>query len=246
VSVRLVLVGAAAAIALASLGFALGRHGDRTGRQVRITGTVTHEAAPRSLRGDGSLVPAAIRSRTGPRAAELEGAWTLAHARPVVMLLYWSRPPVRRGAEWGTSVLEVWRQAESGWTRLFAHRRPGWIRFDVQTGDVTQDGISDALVTESNGGTGYCGDRLLLSAQDDRVYELFRRGYCELRPTIVEGILVATEPIGECPPKHQGAHCHGGERTQILEWNGQKRVIDYTHVRCSFGLSPERLCRSGT
>ena len=104
-------------------------------------------------------------------------------------------------------------------------------------------GFLDTLVTEWNGGSGYCGDRALLSVQHGRVYELFRRDYCERQPTIVNGMVLVGEPIGDCRYENASAHCYGGVRTQVLAWAGTKRVIDHTFVRCSAGLRPERLRR---
>jgi len=241
VSVRSVVVAAAAAVAVASLGFVLGRHGDRTGGQLTITQTVTREAATQPLKGDGSTLPAALAARARPRAAEFEGAWSLSHRSPRLVLIYWRLPSGTAG--WGSSVLEIWSRAGSGWMRLYARQRPGWIRFEIEAGDVTQDAVADTLVTEWNGGSGYCGNRLLLSVQGGRVYELFRRHYCERPPAIVNGMLLVAEPIGDCPSKYRGAHCYGGLRTQALAWSGRKPVIDHTFLRCFAGLRPERLCR---
>ena len=138
-SSRSVGLAAAAAIAVGSLGLAVGRHGDRTGEQVTVTRTVMREAAAPLLQGDGSTLPTALAARARPPAAELAGAWTLSYALPRLVLIYWRLSSGT--AAWGTNVLEVWRDAGSGWTRLSARRRPGWIHLDVETGDVTQDGI---------------------------------------------------------------------------------------------------------
>lgn len=239
-SVRRVAVATAAAVAVASFGFVIGRHGDRIDRQVATTQTVTREIAEPPSKGDGSSLPPAL-ARARPRAAQLVATWSLSSPRPRLTLIYW-RLPAGRSA-WGTSVLEVWRGAGGGWTRLYERRRPGWTRFEIETGDVTQDAVSDVLVTEWNGGSGYCGARLLLSVQAGRVHELFRRYYCERQPAVVNDMLLVAEPIGDCPSKFRGAHCYGGLRTQVLAWSGRRRVIDHTLLRCFAGLRPERFCR---
>ena len=243
-SVRWVVAAAAAALAVASLGFVLGRQADRTAREPTTTRTVTREVAAAPVNGDGSTLPAALAARARPRSAELYGTWSLTYGSPVLRLIDWHLPSGPTGL--GTNVLEIWRAAASGWTRIYERRRPGWIRIEVEADDVTNDGIPDALVTHWNGGTGYCGDRLLLSFQSGRVHELFRRNYCERKPEIVNGMLLVGEPIGDCPHPSGGAHCYGGLRTQVLGWDGRKRVVNRTFVRCFRQVfRPERLCRRG-
>jgi hypothetical protein len=244
------IAAATVTVALVALAFFAGARtsgggpGEITTTVPAVT-TAPREPAPAPSRGDGSTVPATLLAQSRPKGATLSGSWVLS-ARPSgpMRVVSWelsgSIPEATRA-----SVLEIWQQRRSGWSRVYERRRRGHIGFVVQTADVTQDEVGDALIMEPNGGSGNCGNRLLVSVQDGRAYELFRRYYCEVAPEILFNMVFVSEPIGDCPDPNRSVHCFGGFHIQVLAWAGRERVIDRVHIRCFADLRPERMCRRG-
>jgi hypothetical protein len=236
VSARSALFAAAIALALV-LGFALGRMGDDADR-VTVTRTVETERDVLPNHLNRAWVPEEILGAARPR-VEFSGAWRLG-GEPALVAVAWHGEGDKTSSS--DSAIEIWHEEADGWTRLFDRRRPGWVAFDVQEGDVTQDGISELLVTEGRG-SGYCGPRSLLSVQGGRLHELFGRSYCERSPSLVDGMLIVAEPIGDCPHVPGNVHCYGGHRNHVLAWDGLRRVVDNVSIHCKAALRAERLCR---
>ncbi len=173
----------------------------------------------------GDLVPADAEA----------AAWPLAGDRALV---------VWRTTDGRASGLGIWRRRQGSWVRLLERRRPAFIQYAISLGDVTGDGRTDVLATETSGGSGGCGQRVAFRVEADRAARLFSRYACETASELRDGLLLFREPIGACPFRRPTAHCYGGVRLTIRGWSGPRVVVDRTIVRClRSGLQPNRRCQ---
>jgi hypothetical protein len=108
---------------------------------------------------------------------------------------------------------------------------------------VTRDGHADVLLTEWNGGSGYCGVRRALTSIRGSVQEVYRRSFCETDFAADRGDLRVELPIGPCPYRPGSAHCSGGHRIERWRWDGKRLRLARVDVRCHLPrLDPERGC----
>jgi hypothetical protein len=122
--------------------------------------------------------------------------------------------------------LVVWRRtgAEPPWVATYAFRDPpkaGVLGIQVDTDDVTGDGLGDALVFENTGGSGACGTWSVIALAPGADGPTYTKDLCDatlqisMRPVgirLVESIYGPTDP--HC--------CPSGVRTSTLQWNGSR------------------------
>lgn len=122
--------------------------------------------------------------------------------------------------------LVVWRRtgAEPPWVATYAFRDPpkaGVLGIQVDTGDVTGDGLGDALVFENTGGSGACGTWSVIALSPAADGPTYTKDLCDatvqisMRPVgirLIESIYAPTDP--HC--------CPSGVRTSTLQWNGSR------------------------
>jgi hypothetical protein len=122
--------------------------------------------------------------------------------------------------------LVVWRRtgAEPPWVATYAFRDPpkaGVLGIQVDTGDVTGDGLGDALVFENTGGSGACGTWSVIALSPGADGPTYTKDLCDatvqisMRPVgirVIESIYGPTDP--HC--------CPSGVRTSTLQWNGSR------------------------
>jgi hypothetical protein len=140
--------------------------------------------------------------------------------------------------------LVVWLRGEDLWRRAYARRYSQWVMVRVRSADVTRDGQRDFLVTEWNGGSGFCGPRRVLSRMHNGVRVIFALGnLCETDLGAKGGDLVVNTPVGPCPYGDGSAHCYGGIRHDRMRWVGRRFVLFHSLTICHpASLDARRSC----
>ena len=114
----------------------------------------------------------------------------------------------------------VWQPFGSAWRAVYAFTdRPseGVLGVTYETGDLTEDGIDEALTFEQTGGSGACGTWRVVSPFPGGASEVFRRSTCDTEVRIVGGALEVRAAVFEPGDAHC---CPSRMRTTVLGWDG--------------------------
>ena len=136
----------------------------------------------------------------------------------------WTRGSNPFAAEHG---LVVWQPFDAGkpWRVVYAFTdgpSSGVLGVRFETGDLTGDGVSDALTFEDTGGSGGCGVWRVVESGTGSASEIFRRGTCDAQVEMGAGALL----IREAQYEPGDAHCCPSRfRTTTLRWNGGRWVV---------------------
>lgn len=130
----------------------------------------------------------------------------------------------RRGADVFASEqgFVVWQRFEGdpAWRAVFAFTdepSSGVLGIELETGDLTADGVADILTLEQLGGSGACGTWRVISPSLGAADEVFRRQTCDARFRIVGGDLELREAVFEPDDPHC---CPSAVRISRFEWDG--------------------------
>ena len=196
---------------------------------------------PRTLRGArrpplAALAPADSDARLFTGGTRDRGA---------TVAVVWSRERrVAPGTMTTQKGLVVWARDTRRWRLAYARRYRFWDNVLVRPADVTRDGRADFLVTEWNGGSGFCGPRRVLARFGSTVSSIFRlRDLCETDLGAKGGDLVVNTAVGPCPYRLGGAHCYGGIRHDRMRWDGHRFVLIRSRTVCLLeSLDARRSC----
>ena len=163
-----------------------------------------------------------------PRHAAVVSAWRLAQPEVAVpqVGIAWSRGPDPFSAEHGFVVWQAF-PSRPAWRAVYAFYDPPstavlGVRFE--TGDVTGDGMPDALTFEDLGGSGACGIWRVIASEVGSAREIYRKQTCDGELRISEGDLVLREAVFAPSDAHC---CPSRYRTTTLSWDGGTwRVVD--------------------
>jgi hypothetical protein len=119
-----------------------------------------------------------------------------------------------------------WRLVDVGSTwhavAAFTDRpRRGVLGIDLDTGDLTADGVPDALTLEQQGGSGACGTWRVIVSTPDAATEAFRRTACDTEIRIDGSTLALREAVFGPDDPHC---CPSVMRYATLEWDGEAFV----------------------
>jgi len=106
------------------------------------------------------------------------------------------------------------------WRAVYAFTDPprkGVFGIRVDTGDVSDDRISDLLSFEDVGGSGACGTYRVIATTVGDASEIFRRDTCDTEIAISRGDLRVREAVYRPDDPHC---CPSAFRTTVLRWNG--------------------------
>lgn len=95
--------------------------------------------------------------------------------------------------------------------------RRGVLAIDLEAGDLTGDGLADALTLEQQGGSGACGTWRVIVSTPDAAEEVFRHAACDTEIRIDAGKLSLREAVYEPDDPHC---CPSAFRYATLEWDG--------------------------
>lgn len=150
-------------------------------------------------------------------------------ARGDRIVLTWRRGDDPFAAEQG---FVEWRQLEGGssWHAVSAFTdgpRKGVLGIDLETGDLTGDGIPDALTLEQHGGSGACGTWRVIVSTSEAASEAFRHAACDTEIRIDGTGLALREAVFGPDDPHC---CPSAMRYTTLEWDGETFVETSSHV----------------
>jgi hypothetical protein len=176
--------------------------------------------APTTFDGDVTAAAVPIRSLAPPKAT-ISSSWTAPSGSGVDALMFgWStgRDPLRRDTGF-----EVWMRSSGApaWRVVYAYLdRPssGVLGLRFENGDLTGDGIPDALTFEDIGGSGACGTWRVVRLDASGASELFSKQTCDTDVRIVDGDLQMRESVYAPGDAHC---CPSAYRTTTLRWDGQ-------------------------
>jgi hypothetical protein len=127
----------------------------------------------------------------------------------------------------------VWQPAGTGsvWRAVYAFTdRPAKqvLGVSFETGDVTGDGIDDALTFEQTGGSGACGTWRVIASSSGAAAEVFRERTCDTEIRIAGGALERQEAVFETGDAHC---CPSAYRFATLGWDGETFVETSSEIR---------------
>jgi hypothetical protein len=174
-------------------------------------------------------------------------------ANPRLLFVHWKRdddPRNRKEARIGAAGVVLWRQERSPegamrWRALYQRRYSVWAWVDVETGDITGDGVPEVLHSYEEG-SGGCGPHYVVSVAGKTAREIFRRDSCETDYRILRRVFMINEPVGPCPMSPASVHCFGGKRLVRMRWTGTRLVPATVKVEClwpKLELDPSNECR---
>jgi hypothetical protein len=126
----------------------------------------------------------------------------------------------------------VWQRFEGSppWRAVYAFTdktRKGVLGIDLETDDLTGDGIPDALTIEQRGGSGACGTWRVIVSTPGTAVEVFRRSACDTEIRIASGGLSVREAVYVPDDPHC---CPSAFRNARLEWDGKAFVETSSEV----------------
>jgi hypothetical protein len=125
-----------------------------------------------------------------------------------------------------------WRLLEVGpsWQAVSAFTdkaRKGVLGIDLETGDLTGDGVPDALTLEQRGGSGACGTWRVIISTPEAAAEAFRHAACDTEIRIDGSTLALREAVFGPEDPHC---CPSAMRYATLVWDGETFVETSSHV----------------
>lgn len=160
-----------------------------------------------------------------PAGASVSSTWTMTPPGDPVALIgvAWGRGSGLVHVEHGFVVWERFEQTPP-WRAVYGFTdRPSKDVFAVRLslGDLTADGIDDALTFEDMDGSGGCGTWRVVSPTDGAVTELFRQQTCDTQIINSAGTLKIRQAVFAPGDAHC---CPSSFHITILRWNGQDFV----------------------
>ncbi|MGE5460521.1 MAG: hypothetical protein ACM3WR_07845 [Solirubrobacterales bacterium] len=145
------------------------------------------------------------------------------------IVLTWRRGEDPFAAEQG---FVEWRLLDGGstWRAVSAFTddpRKGVLGIDLETGDLTGDGVPDALTLEQQGGSGACGTWRVIVSTPKAASQGFRHAACDTEIRIDGSTLALREAVFGPDDPHC---CPSAMRYATLEWDGQTFVETSSHV----------------
>jgi hypothetical protein len=145
------------------------------------------------------------------------------------IVLTWRRGDDPFAAEQG---FIEWRLLDGGssWHAVSAFTdkpRKGVLGIDLETGDLTRDGVPDALTLEQQGGSGACGTWRVIVSTPEAASEAFRHAACDTEIRIDGSTLALREAVFAPDDPHC---CPSATRYATLEWDGETFVETSSHV----------------
>ncbi|HEX9122353.1 MAG TPA: hypothetical protein VF984_03190 [Actinomycetota bacterium] len=163
-----------------------------------------------------------------PSQAQVVSAWRLdPPAVPLSQIgLVWTRGADPFSAEHGFVLWQRFPQ-DPPWRVVFGFSddvAAGVLGVRVETGDLTGDGVPDALTFEDLGGSGACGIWRVVAPAIGSASQLYRTKTCDTDIRISSGDLVIRESVYEPGDAHC---CPSRYRTTTLEWDRNTwQVVD--------------------
>jgi hypothetical protein len=123
---------------------------------------------------------------------------------------------------------EVWARSpgvQPAWRVVYAFSDAadsGVFGVRVERGDLTRDGVADALTFEDTGGSGACGTWRVIGIGGGDASELLSKQTCDTDARIVDGALQMRAGVYAAGDAHC---CPSAYRTTTLRWNGQGWVV---------------------
>ncbi len=124
---------------------------------------------------------------------------------------------------------ELWQAFADGpaWRVVYAFTdepSAGDLGVRFETGDLTGDGVPDALTFEDLGGSGACGVWRVVASGTGSAAEIYRKQTCDTEVRISDGDLVMREALFAPGDAHC---CPSRYRTTTLAWDGSAwQVLD--------------------
>ena len=189
--------------------------------------------APTSLDDPAALTGVAAGDLTplAPPGSEVTHSTFLVTPEDLIdqIVLTWRRGDDPFAAEQG---VVVWQRFEGSppWRAVYAFTdkpRKGVLGIDLETHDLTGDGVPDAFTFEQRGGTGACGTWRVIASTPGAAIEVFRRSACDTEIRIDGGALAVREAVFEPDDPHC---CPSAIRYAALEWDGEDFVETSSEV----------------
>jgi hypothetical protein len=127
----------------------------------------------------------------------------------------------------------VWQPSDGGWRAVYAFTdtpAKGVLGVSIDPGDLTGDGIEDALTFEQTGGSGACGTWRVVVSAPGAATEVFRDRTCDAEIRIVDGDLQLREAVFAPGDAHC---CPSAYRISTLEWDGTAFVETSSETRAT-------------
>jgi hypothetical protein len=179
--------------------------------------------------GAADLTP----GRLAPRGARIGSAWRSPDGAAVQALAFaWSRGADPLASESG---FEVWTRFETApaWRVVYAftdRASAGVLGVTFEDGDLTDDGVPDALTFESTGGSGGCGTWRVVEIRPGDASEIWSRQTCDTQVRILGGDLAVREAVFAPGDAHC---CPSAYRTTTLRWTGDRWKIASRRTRAA-------------
>jgi hypothetical protein len=185
--------------------------------------------APTTLADDvpaDELSPAEL----APRGARIASAWTTpADAGAEAVAFAWTRGGDPFTAETGFEVWTRFAGSEPAWRAVYAftdEADSGVLGVRFETGDLTGDGVPDALTFEDIGGSGACGTWRVVRIGTADATEIYSKQTCDTDVRISGGDLRIRAAVYEPGDAHC---CPSAYRTTTLRYTGTRwEVVDRT------------------
>ncbi len=125
-----------------------------------------------------------------------------------------------------------WLRSEgvTAWRAVYAFTdrpREGVLTIDLDSGDLTGDGVPDVFALEQHGGSGACGTWRVVVSTPDAAVEVFRHAACDTEIRISGHALAVREAVYAPEDPHC---CPSAFRYATLEWDGEAFVETSSHV----------------
>jgi hypothetical protein len=153
-----------------------------------------------------------------PRGSAIGDTWRSSDARVDAIAFAWARAD-------GASGFEVWARLPDAWRVVYAFTdEPPTAVFGVafEDGDLTADGVPDALTFESTGGSGACGTWRVVRISGEAADEIWSRETCDTDVRIVAGDLGVRQAVYAPSDPHC---CPSAYRTSTFHWTGERWTV---------------------
>jgi hypothetical protein len=170
----------------------------------------------------GSVAPHGPFEPLVPQGAEVLDAWVqqLAGQGRALAAVVWGRGDDPFARELGFVLWE--RSGDGTWRATHAFTDPpsdGLLGISLDRGDLTRDGVDDAVTFESIGGSGDCGTYRVIAPSVGGAEQVLKRQTCDAELAVVGGHLELTEAVYGPDDAHC---CPSAFRVTTLEWDGAR------------------------
>jgi len=178
-----------------------------------------------------ALIASGDRAPLAPPGAEITSVSVLATPDdPVDQIAFaWRRGEDPFASQQGF-VLWQRQDPDPAWQALYAFTdgpATGVLGIDLDSADLTADGVPDLLTFEQTGGTGACGTWRVIAPRPGAADQVFRKETCDTTIAIAgDGLQVREAVFGP-----DDAHCcPSAFRVSRLEWDGRTFVRTHSEV----------------